>query len=215
MLYRPVYIKNAQAPITMVNPPQPPEQPPSDNEDERTPTPELPPLPPSQSQQEEETPEVVEIVEQLPMLISNGRFKHVIPREKTKDVLTGKVAYLLIEDTGVTRFEPKHILTALKLDRERLTKYEDYELIGGHRRLLEKRPTTGRRYKRRYISLDLIAKGIYGVSNIFNNKKKSNLTTLNLNFEPSLNLNNRPISTIYINHVNRHWSISVQKIIKS
>lgn len=166
MLYKPVYLsgnKMLEAPIPMAPPPPPPEPPqppPPEPVVERTPTPELPPDPPQQRQQQERTPA-------LPMLISNNGFRHVVPVEKTKDVLTGKVAYLLVDETGVTRFEPKHILNALKLDRERLTKYEDYECIGGHRRLLNERPDPKRkRYKRRYVSMEYIAKGIYGVSNL-------------------------------------------------
>lgn len=159
MLYRPVYLKGGQAPIMLANPPPP--TPP-----ERFPTPELPPEEPPLAEVPEEQAE--EESEHLPMLVSNSRdgFRHVIPPERTKDVLTGKCAYLLVDESGVTRLGPKHVLNALKLDKERRRKYEDFECVGGHRRVLEERPAEEagkRRYKRRYVSLEYIAKGIYGV----------------------------------------------------
>lgn len=140
-----------EAPIRMAPAPLPPPPPPE---------PEPPAHPPIEPQ-----PQTLrfhqEVVEtRLPMLVCNKGFKHVFPKESTKDVLTGKVPYMLVDETGVTRFEPKHILNALKLDREHLEKFEDYECIGGHRRILEEKPKKIR-YKRRYISMNFISKGIY------------------------------------------------------
>lgn len=150
MLFRPVYLKGQkmqEAPIPMVakQPPKPPEEPP-------------PPIPPPQPEpsRREVTPED----EHLPMLISNYGFTTVIPKEATRDVLTGKVAYLLVDEKGITKFTPRHNILALELHGDRLEKYEDYPCIGGHERVLEK---TGKpaKYKRRYIDIALIKRGLY------------------------------------------------------
>lgn len=156
MLFKPVYLKGKkmlEAPITMAPAPPPPPPPPEPELEPHAQSP-IPPQPHSSRSRQPEAET------RLAILVCNNGFKHVFPKESTKDVLTGKVPYMLVDETGVTRFEPKHILNALKLDREHLEKYEDYECIGGHHRILEEKPKKIR-YKRRYISMDFITKGIY------------------------------------------------------
>ncbi|KAL1514016.1 hypothetical protein ABEB36_003345 [Hypothenemus hampei] len=102
----------------------------------------------------------------IPMLIRGIGVHQVIPKEATRDVLTGKVPYYLVDDRdGVTLFPAKHTLAALKLDQEHLEKFEDYTCLGGHERLIKERPRKreGLGYRRRYISPELLNRGIYCV----------------------------------------------------
>lgn len=50
-----------------------------------------------------------------PILIVKDRFQAVVPRELSRDVLTGKCAYTVLDENGVRHFEPLHMFTALKL----------------------------------------------------------------------------------------------------
>ncbi|KAK9871935.1 hypothetical protein WA026_015185 [Henosepilachna vigintioctopunctata] len=98
----------------------------------------------------------------IPMLVSNEfGFKIVIPKEATRDVISGKVPYYLVDENGMTLFEPKHVLVALKLDDEHRRRIQDFPCIGAHLRELPFRPRKIK-YRRRYISPELIGKGIYG-----------------------------------------------------
>lgn len=40
----------------------------------------------------------------------------VVPREKSRDVLTGKCAYTVLDENGIRHFEPLHVFSALKLN---------------------------------------------------------------------------------------------------
>ncbi|CAH1111316.1 unnamed protein product [Psylliodes chrysocephalus] len=92
-------------------------------------------------------------------------YKIVVPAEATRDVLSGRVPYLLVEDEGVTVFRPVHMFAALKLKKETMTHLEDYSCLGAHERFLEKRPKkrVGLGYRRKYISPELIGRGIFVV----------------------------------------------------
>lgn len=50
-----------------------------------------------------------------PILIVKDRFQAVVPRESSRDVLTGKCAYTVLDENGIRHFEPLHMFTALKL----------------------------------------------------------------------------------------------------
>lgn len=86
-----------------------------------------------------------------------------MPPEATRDVLSGRVPYLLVEDEGVTLFKPVHLFAALKLRKETVERLEDYSCLGAHERLIDKRPKKriGLGYRRKYISPELIGKGIF------------------------------------------------------
>lgn len=150
MLYKPVYLK-CPAPIMkeplirMVAAPQRPVTP--------------PPPPPPDPEPAPEAPEP-----RLPVLVTGPGVNFVIPAEATRDVLTGRVDYYLADDSGVTLFKAKHIFAALKLAKEKQERYEDYSCIGAHQRVLQKRsrPRVGLGYRRRYLSPELIRRGIYG-----------------------------------------------------
>lgn len=49
------------------------------------------------------------------ILIVKDRFQAVVPRESSRDVLTGKCAYTVLDENGIRHFEPLHMFTALKL----------------------------------------------------------------------------------------------------
>lgn len=96
---------------------------------------------------------------------SNG-IQIVYPIESRRDVLMGKVAYIFINEKGSTLFEPQHMFAALKLGKGKQKLYENYTCMGGKTVLdadtrLRKKPIP---YKRKYISQQLIARGIYRVS---------------------------------------------------
>ncbi|XP_066142450.1 uncharacterized protein Rab23 isoform X4 [Euwallacea fornicatus] len=118
----------------------------------------------------------------IPMLIRGIGVHQVIPKEATRDVLTGKVPFYLVDDKdGVTLFPAKHALAALKLDQEKVEQLEDYTCLGGHQRIFEERPKKreGMGYRRRYISPELLTRGIYWVD--ISIRIKALMLTLNSN----------------------------------
>lgn len=58
-----------------------------------------------------------------PILIVKDRFQAVVPRESSRDVLTGKCAYTVLDENGIRHFEPLHMFAALKL--KNVTLFED------------------------------------------------------------------------------------------
>lgn len=57
------------------------------------------------------------------ILICKDRFQAVVPRESSRDVLTGKCSYTVLDEHGIRHFEPLHMFTALKL--QNVTMFED------------------------------------------------------------------------------------------
>lgn len=112
-------------------------------------------------QQSEQKLEKTEEPSKIPMLVSNpSGLSIVIPKEATRDVMSGKVAYYLVNEKGMTLFEPKHMMVALKLDKQERRRIQDFSCIGAHLRKLPIRPRKIK-YRRRYISPELIGNGIY------------------------------------------------------
>lgn len=58
-----------------------------------------------------------------PILIVKDRFQAVVPREMSRDVITGKCAYTVLDENGIRHFEPLHMFTALKL--KNINMFED------------------------------------------------------------------------------------------
>lgn len=48
-------------------------------------------------------------------LIVKDGYQAVVPRELSRDVLTGKCAYTVLDENGIHHFEPLHVFSALKL----------------------------------------------------------------------------------------------------
>lgn len=98
----------------------------------------------------------------IPMLISNMGIKSVYPKEATRDVLNGRVAYWLMDENGATLLQPKHLLTALKLTKNNTERVGNFTCLGGHQRIIEqKTEKIPIHYRRKYISPELIGHGIY------------------------------------------------------
>lgn len=49
-------------------------------------------------------------------LIMKEGLQAVVPRESSRDVLTGKCAYTVLDEDGIRHFEPLHVFSALKLN---------------------------------------------------------------------------------------------------
>lgn len=49
-------------------------------------------------------------------LIVKEGLQAVVPRESSRDVLTGKCAYTVLDENGIRHFEPLHVFSALKLN---------------------------------------------------------------------------------------------------
>lgn len=155
MLYKPVYLKPKKMKEPLVKMGKPRKQPPN--------PPSPSPQPPPAATAAPAAPEVLPQEEpRLPLLVSGPGVQVVIPADATRDVLAGKVDYYLVDDSGVTLFKAKHLFCALKLDKEARQKY-DYPCVGAHQRVLQNsgKPKSGLRYRRRYISPELLKKGIY------------------------------------------------------
>lgn len=165
MLFPPVYYKSSKPPMqeTLIpmgppsrvrkisqQPPQPPNPP--------------PPAPPTQSSASTSSNNRnTEENQHFPILCCTGGVSIVYPKEATRDVLSGRVAYYLADETGMTLFKPKHLFAALKLDEEHKHRFEDYGCIGAHQRFLPRKPPKreGLGYRRRYLSPELVGRGIY------------------------------------------------------
>jgi len=60
------------------------------------------------------------------LLIFKHGFQTVIPREAARDVLTGQVAYSLLDEKGLRHFEPLHVFSALRLSRPSAHRFPMY-----------------------------------------------------------------------------------------
>lgn len=131
----PIPKRKPKTPEKEVTPPPPPTPSPS-------PEPVIEPEPELELEPEPEpepSPEPEEEPERLPMLICGQGVKMVIPKEKTRDVLAGKVDYLLVDEKGLTFLKKKHFFNALKLDRSAARRL-DYPCVGAHQRLIQRKP---------------------------------------------------------------------------
>lgn len=126
---------------------------------------EQPPVTTNTENKNSNNPKKSEEEKRIPMLIRGRNVHQVIPIEATRDVLAGRVDFYLVDDKdGVIFFPAKHIFAALKLDKEHREKFEDYSCVGAHQRIFEQRPKRrqGMGYRRKYISPELIHRGVYG-----------------------------------------------------
>lgn len=60
-----------------------------------------------------------------PILITKNGMQAIIPRESEKSVTSGRVAYILVDETGISNFKPMHMLTALKLSKPSERSFDD------------------------------------------------------------------------------------------
>ena len=59
------------------------------------------------------------------MILKHG-LQAVVPREAARSVLTGKVAYTLLDETGIQHFEPLHVFSALRLSKPAAHRFSMY-----------------------------------------------------------------------------------------
>lgn len=60
------------------------------------------------------------------VLIMKKGLQAVVPRESSRAVLTGQVAYTLIDEKGISHFEPLHVFSALQLSKPTSTRFSMY-----------------------------------------------------------------------------------------
>lgn len=149
MLFKPVYIraKMREAPIHMGTPAT------------STASPAPPPTPPPPPTQSVEGPRIDynrEDHQHMPVLVYKNGVHVVYPTEARRDVLAGRVAYVYVDDAGFSVFQPKHMFTALKLNRLQKKKYEDYPCIGAHQRLFRRKPIEKSSFKSYRVSVGFV-----------------------------------------------------------
>ncbi|XP_029048165.2 obscurin-like isoform X4 [Osmia bicornis bicornis] len=59
------------------------------------------------------------------MILKQG-IQAVVPREASRSVLTGEVAYTVLDEDGIHHFEPLHVFTALRLNRPTAHRFSMY-----------------------------------------------------------------------------------------
>ncbi|XP_025269387.1 obscurin isoform X6 [Camponotus floridanus] len=59
------------------------------------------------------------------MILKQG-FQAVVPREASRSVLTGEVAYTVLDEDGIHHFEPLHVFSALRLNRPTAHRFSMY-----------------------------------------------------------------------------------------
>lgn len=63
---------------------------------------------------------------EYPVLISRGALQAVIPKDASRGVLAGRVAYVLIDESGVTNLKPMHVKSAIPVNKNREKRIDDY-----------------------------------------------------------------------------------------
>lgn len=61
-----------------------------------------------------------------PVLITKKGLQAIVPKEASSSVLAGRVPYLLIDETGISNFKPKHLIGALSMVQNRKKSFDDY-----------------------------------------------------------------------------------------
>lgn len=60
------------------------------------------------------------------LLIMKKGLQAVVPREASRAVLTGQVAYTVLDENGIRHFEPLHVFSALNLNQPTATRFSMY-----------------------------------------------------------------------------------------
>ncbi|XP_011305282.1 muscle M-line assembly protein unc-89 isoform X2 [Fopius arisanus] len=61
------------------------------------------------------------------MILKKG-FQTVVPRDASRAVLTGQVAYTVLDENGISHFEPLHVFSALKLNKPSAHRFSMYAI---------------------------------------------------------------------------------------
>lgn len=65
------------------------------------------------------------------LLIMKKGLQAVVPREASRAVLTGQIAYTVLDESGIRHFEPLHVFSALKLSQPTVNRFSMYTCLGG------------------------------------------------------------------------------------
>ncbi|XP_044736764.1 uncharacterized protein LOC123298736 [Chrysoperla carnea] len=64
------------------------------------------------------------------LLIIKRGLQAVVPKEASRAVLNGQVAYTLIDETGIKHFQPLDVFSALRLSKPTARRFSGYECLG-------------------------------------------------------------------------------------
>lgn len=134
-------------------------------------------------------------------LIVKEGLQAVVPRECSRDVLTGKCAYTVLDENGIRHFEPLHVFSALKLNlpslAHRFSMYSCDMVANGDDLEVQKNTTTTT------ATSTALFKGL----TLTNGRDKS-IYSPSLNYTSSFNKRRRPHHDLYFNgnQVNKRHS---------
>lgn len=142
-------------------------------------------------------------------LIVKEGLQAVVPRECSRDVLTGKCAYTVLDENGIRHFEPLHVFSALKLNfpslAHRFSMYScdmvaNGDYLDGHKSISTTTPTT----KTTTATNTQLLKGL----TLTNGRDKSTYLP-SLNYTSSFNKRRRPHRDFSFNgnQVNKRHSL--------
>lgn len=139
-------------------------------------------------------------------LIVKEGLQAVVPRECSRDVLTGKCAYTVLDENGIRHFEPLHVFSALKLNlpslAHRFSMYSCDMVANGDDLDAQKNVATTTKTTTTATNTELL-KGL----TLTNGRDKSTYLP-SLNYTSSFNKRRRPHRDLYFNtnQVNKRHS---------
>lgn len=104
------------------------------------------------------------------MILKQG-LQAVVPREASRSVLTGQVAYTVLDEDGIHHFEPLHVFSALRLNRPTAHRFSMYCCPVAKEVDIDGEPMSA-------TFTNSIASSLDGSANGSSNKQESNSTTL-------------------------------------
>ncbi|EFN89116.1 hypothetical protein EAI_05680, partial [Harpegnathos saltator] len=106
------------------------------------------------------------------MILKQG-LQAVVPREASRSVLTGQVAYTVLDEDGIYHFEPLHVFSALRLNRPTAHRFSMYCCP-----VAKEVDIDGELMSTTFTATTSIASSLDGSANGSSNKQESNGTTL-------------------------------------
>lgn len=106
------------------------------------------------------------------MILKQG-MQAVVPREASRSVLTGEVAYTVLDEDGIHHFEPLHVFSALRLNRPAAHRFSMYCCP-----VAKEIDTYGEIMSTTFTGTTSIASSLDSSANGNSNKQESNGTTL-------------------------------------
>ncbi|XP_018318315.1 muscle M-line assembly protein unc-89 isoform X3 [Mycetomoellerius zeteki] len=106
------------------------------------------------------------------MILKQG-MQAVVPREASRSVLTGEVAYTVLDENGIHHFEPLHVFSALRLNRPAAHRFSMYCCP-----VAKEVDIDGEMMSTTFTGTTSIASSLDGSANGSSNKQESNTATL-------------------------------------